>query len=68
MKALIVDDIETNRKLLRVNLEAGGFETCEATDGIEALKALEHENNFRHPDAARGWLSILPKSSKGRPI
>jgi len=43
MKILIVDDIEANRKLLRVNLEAEGIETCEATDGIEALKVLEHE-------------------------
>jgi signal transduction histidine kinase len=41
MKVLIVDDIETNRKLLRVNLEAEGIETCEATDGIEALTALQ---------------------------
>ena len=43
MKILIVDDIATNRKLLRVNLEAEGIETCEATDGIEALEVLEHE-------------------------
>ena len=44
MKVLIVDDIETNRKLLRVNLEAEGIETCEAANGIEALTALQHEN------------------------
>jgi len=43
MKVLIVDDIETNRKLLRVNFESEGIETCEATDGIEALSALQHE-------------------------
>jgi two-component system sensor histidine kinase/response regulator len=43
MKVLIVDDIETNRKLLRVNLEAEGLETFEASDGIEALMALEHQ-------------------------
>ena len=43
MKVLIVDDIETNRKLLRVNLEAEGIETFEATNGLEALAALEHE-------------------------
>jgi signal transduction histidine kinase len=43
MKILIVDDIETNRKLLRVNLECEGIETFEAADGIEALAALERE-------------------------
>lgn len=42
MKVLIVDDIETNRKLLRVNLEGEGIETCEAPDGVEALSALQH--------------------------
>ncbi len=43
MKVLIVDDIELNRKLLRVNLEAEGIETCEAADGLAALAVLEHE-------------------------
>ncbi len=43
MKVLIVDDIETNRKLLRVNLQSEGIETCEATDGVEALAALKYE-------------------------
>ena len=43
MKILIVDDLETNRKLLRVNLESEGIETVEASDGIEALMALEHQ-------------------------
>jgi signal transduction histidine kinase len=43
MKILIVDDIETNRKLLRVNLESEGIETVEASDGVEALLALEHQ-------------------------
>jgi len=43
MKILIVDDIATNRKLLRVNLEAEGIETCEAVDGLDALAALDHE-------------------------
>ena len=42
MKVLVVDDIETNRKLLRVNLEAEGIETVEAANGVEALAALEH--------------------------
>ena len=43
MKILIVDDIETNRKLLRVNLEGEGIETLEATDGINALAVLQTE-------------------------
>jgi two-component system, sensor histidine kinase and response regulator len=43
MRILIVDDIEINRKLLRVNLEAEGIQTFEASDGIEALMALEHQ-------------------------
>jgi CheY-like chemotaxis protein len=43
MKILIVDDIEASRKLLRADLEAEGIETREATDGIAALAALEHE-------------------------
>ena len=43
MKVLIVDDNETNRKLLRINLEGEGIETFEAEDGVEALEKLEHE-------------------------
>jgi len=43
MKVMIVDDNETNRKLLRVNLEGEGLETCEAQDGVEALEKLEKE-------------------------
>jgi signal transduction histidine kinase len=41
MNVLIVDDNETNRKLLRINLEGEGILTCEAADGIEALSMLE---------------------------
>lgn len=40
MKILIVDDLATNRKLLRVNLEVEGIQTCEAADGVEALAVL----------------------------
>lgn len=40
MKVLIVDDLAANRKLLRVNLEAEGIQTCEAADGVEALAVL----------------------------
>jgi hypothetical protein len=43
MKVLIVDDNETNLKLLRVNLEGEGIDAIEAVDGVEALKKLETE-------------------------
>lgn len=44
MNILIVDDNSTNRKLLRVTLEAEGFTTVEAGDGVEALEALGQQN------------------------
>jgi CheY-like chemotaxis protein len=43
MNILIVDDIATNRKLLRVTLEAEGHTTLEAADGVEALQILARE-------------------------
>jgi CheY-like chemotaxis protein len=43
MNILIVDDIGTNRKLLRVTLESEGHATLEASDGIEALQILARE-------------------------
>jgi len=43
MNLLIVDDIATNRKLLRVTLEAEGYNTLEAVDGVEALQILARE-------------------------
>ena len=43
MNLLIVDDIATNRKLLRVTLEAEGHNTLEAADGVEALQILARE-------------------------
>ena len=43
MRILIVDDNETNRKLLRVTLEAENQEVLEATDGVEALSIVEKE-------------------------
>jgi signal transduction histidine kinase len=43
MNLLIVDDIATNRKLLRVTLEAEGYHTLEAADGVEALQILARE-------------------------
>ena len=43
MKILIVDDIATNRKLLRAVLEAEALSVLDATDGVEALAVLERE-------------------------
>jgi signal transduction histidine kinase len=43
MNILIVDDIATNRKLLRVTLEAEGHTALEAADGVEALQVLDRE-------------------------
>jgi len=43
MNLLIVDDIATHRKLLRVTLEAEGHTTLEAADGVEALQILARE-------------------------
>jgi PAS domain S-box-containing protein len=41
MHILIVEDHPTNRKLLKVTLEAEGFSTVDAADGREALAILE---------------------------
>jgi signal transduction histidine kinase/CheY-like chemotaxis protein len=43
MRLLIVDDIPTNRKLLRATLEAEGNAILEAADGVEAIEILAHE-------------------------
>ena len=43
MNILIVDDSSTNRKLLRVQLEAEGHAVVEASDGVEALAILDRE-------------------------
>ena len=43
MNLLIVDDIAINRKLLRVTLEAEGYTTLKAADGVEALQILARE-------------------------
>ena len=43
MKLVIVDDIATNRELLRERFEAAGHTTFEAADGIEALQILTRE-------------------------
>lgn len=39
--ALIVDDIRDNRELFRLALRQAGFESCDATNGVEALALLE---------------------------
>jgi len=41
MKLLIVDDHETNLKLLRAQLEVAGHTVLEAGNGVEALQVLE---------------------------
>jgi CheY-like chemotaxis protein len=43
VKLVIVDDIPTNRELLRERFEAAGHTTVEAADGIEALQILAGE-------------------------
>ncbi|MDB6059606.1 MAG: histidine kinase [Verrucomicrobiales bacterium] len=43
MNILVVDDIATNRKLLKVTLEAEGHTSLEAADGVDALKILAHQ-------------------------
>ena len=43
MKVMVVDDIENNRKLLRIMLQEEGYETMEAADGAEALALMERE-------------------------
>jgi CheY-like chemotaxis protein len=40
---LIVDDVTTNRKLLRAQLEGEGFAVVEAANGVEALRVLGRE-------------------------
>lgn len=40
-RILVVDDIETNRRLLEARLSAEYFEVVEAASGVEALKQVE---------------------------
>jgi CheY-like chemotaxis protein len=44
MILLIVDDSPVHRKILRTQLETEGHEIVEATNGAEALQALEHRS------------------------
>ncbi len=41
-KTLIVDDDPKIRQLIRVNLEPRGYVVQEASDGLDAIKAIEH--------------------------
>jgi CheY-like chemotaxis protein len=43
MNVLVVDDVATNRKLLRIQLESEGISVIEASDGVEALEVLARE-------------------------
>ena len=43
-KILIADDEPTLRQLLQTNLMLEGFDTCEARDGAEALRAVQEES------------------------
>ena len=43
MNVLILDDVDTNRKLLRAQLEAEGVTVLEASDGVEGLEELKRQ-------------------------
>ncbi len=43
MNVLVVDDHPVNRKLLRVQLQAEGYDVVEAANGVEALQTIERE-------------------------
>lgn len=46
LRVLIVDDLETARKILRAQLRSMGFKHIhEATNGLEALRVLERQGN-----------------------
>jgi len=44
-KALVVDDSRTIRMIISRILTELGYEVCEASNGIEALKVMEAEKN-----------------------
>lgn len=43
-KVLILDDENSIRQFMKINLEYQGYKTCEASTGEEALKVFEEEN------------------------
>ena len=75
MKALIVDDNASDRKLLKLNLEKRGYEIVEAQDGEQGLAlALEHRPDLIISDAMMPrmdgfqFLREVRKDSALRPI
>ena len=69
MNILIVDDIATNRKLLRVTLEAEGHATLEAADGVEALQILGRETVDAVAEHRTNWNRTHHQRRDGfRPI
>lgn len=46
MKALVIDDSRTMRKIISRNLVGLGFEVLEAGDGQEALSVMENESDI----------------------
>ena len=47
MKVLIADDDPVSRRLLQVTLSNSGYETVQAVDGADALRALEQKDSPR---------------------
>lgn len=47
MKILVVDDDRLNRKIITSILHDAGYETMQATDGLEGLKALEADSSIK---------------------
>lgn len=43
-KILIVDDLESNRSVLRQLLKMKGYQTLEATNGLEAIELFKHND------------------------
>ena len=43
-RVLIIDDEEIIRKFLKIHLFKWGYEVKEASDGIDALEQLDHDN------------------------
>jgi DNA-binding response OmpR family regulator len=43
-RVLVIDDEEIIRKFLKIHLLKWGYEVKEASDGIEALEQLDHDN------------------------
>lgn len=46
LSALIIDDDEAMRKLIRIFVEEAGFQVTEAVDGDEAIDLLSNDQDF----------------------